>query len=52
MLARDHAWAATPQVSGVVFVIVGTLSMPAGMRVWIDNGHDLRLAVGLDCQSL
>jgi hypothetical protein len=33
------------QVSGVVFVIVGTLPMPAGLRVWIDNGVELRQAV-------
>lgn len=43
-LARDHAWAAMPQVSGVVFAIVGTLPMPAGLRVWVDNGHELRRA--------
>jgi len=43
-LARDHAMAAMPQVSGVVFVIVGTLPVPAGLRVWVDNGHQLRPA--------
>lgn len=43
-LARDHARAAMPQVRGVVFVIVGTLSMPAGLRVWVDNGLELRQA--------
>lgn len=43
-LARDHARAAMPQVSGVLFVIVGTLPMPAGLRVWVDNGLELRRA--------
>ncbi len=47
-LARDHARAAMPQVSGVVFVIVGTLPMPAGLRVWVDNGHELRRAALAD----
>lgn len=43
-LARDHARAAMPQVSGVVFVIVGTLPTPAGLRVWVDDGQELRRA--------
>ncbi|HSI49185.1 MAG TPA: Mov34/MPN/PAD-1 family protein [Ideonella sp.] len=43
-LARDHARAAKPQVSGVVFVIIGTLPIPAGLRVWVDNGLELRRA--------
>jgi proteasome lid subunit RPN8/RPN11 len=47
-LARDHARAAMPQVGGVVFVIVGTLPMPAGLRVWVDNGHELRRAALAD----
>jgi proteasome lid subunit RPN8/RPN11 len=44
VLARDYARAAMPQVSGVVFVIVGTLPMPSGLRVWVDDARDLRLA--------
>ncbi|MCP5285460.1 MAG: Mov34/MPN/PAD-1 family protein [Burkholderiaceae bacterium] len=43
-LARDHARAAASQVSGVVFAIVGTIPLPAGLKVWVDNGRELRLA--------
>jgi len=40
-LARDHALAAAPQLSGLVFVIVGTLPMPAGLQVWVHDGQEL-----------
>ena len=40
-LSRDHALAAAPQLSGIVFAIVGTLPMPAGLRVWIHDGQEL-----------
>ena len=40
-LARDHALAAAPQLSGLVFAIVGTLPMPAGLRVWVHDGREL-----------
>lgn len=43
-LAREHALAAAGQLAGLVFVIVGTLPMPAGLRVWVDDGAKLRLA--------
>jgi hypothetical protein len=43
-LARDHAEAARPQLAGIVFVIVGTADFPAGLRVWVDDGAQLRLA--------
>lgn len=43
-LARDHALSAKGQLTGLVFAIVGTRSMPAGLRVWIDDGEVLRLA--------
>lgn len=43
-LARDHAVAARPQLAGIVFVIVGTADFPAGLRVWVDDGAQLRLA--------
>ena len=43
-LAREHALAAKPQLSGLVFVIVGTLPVPSGLRVWVDDGQELRLA--------
>lgn len=43
-LAREHALSAKGQLTGLVFAIVGTRSMPAGLRVWIDDGEVLRLA--------
>lgn len=43
-LAREHALAAKPQLSGLVFAIVGTLPMPSGLRVWVDDGGELLLA--------
>ena len=43
-LARDHALSAKGQLTGLVFAIVGTRSMPAGLRVWIDDGEVLRRA--------
>jgi hypothetical protein len=39
--ARDHALAALPQLSGLIFVIVGTTPPPAGLRVWVDDGSAL-----------
>ncbi|MGF6414847.1 Mov34/MPN/PAD-1 family protein [Paraburkholderia sp. MM5482-R1] len=44
-LARDHSLAAKPQLSGIVFVIVGNAPPPIGVRVWIDDGIDLREAL-------
>jgi len=43
-LAREHARAAKPQLAGLVFVILGTVPAPAGLRVWIDDGSELREA--------
>lgn len=43
-LARKHALSASNQLSGLVFAIVGTRAMPAGLRVWIDDGETLQLA--------
>jgi proteasome lid subunit RPN8/RPN11 len=45
MLAREHALAAKPQLAGLVFVIVGTVSPPVGVRVWVDDGCELREAL-------
>jgi proteasome lid subunit RPN8/RPN11 len=42
-LAREHALAAKPQLSGLVFAIVGTARLPDGVRVWVDDGFELRL---------
>lgn len=42
-LARDHAVSAKGQLTGLVFAIVGTLPMPAGLRVWVDDGVALLL---------
>lgn len=43
-LARNYAAAASQQVQGVVFVIVGTQPYPNGFRVWVDDGVKLRIA--------
>ncbi|WP_439669194.1 Mov34/MPN/PAD-1 family protein [Cupriavidus necator] len=43
-LAREHALAAQPQLTGLVFAIVGTKGMPQSLRVWVDDGQELRLA--------
>jgi len=45
MLAREHALAARSQLAGIVFVIVGTVPVPAGIRVWVDDGIVLREAI-------
>lgn len=42
-LARNYAKAASQQVRGVVFVIVGTQPQPDGFRVWLDDGVELRI---------
>jgi len=44
LLARDYAAAAKPALTGIVFVIVGTLPPPDVFRVWVDNGQQLRIA--------
>lgn len=44
-LARNYAAAASQQVHGIVFVIVGTQPHPNGFRVWVDDGGELRNAV-------
>lgn len=44
VLARDHALAAKPQLSALVFAILGTALLPSGLRVWIDDGTDLQEA--------
>lgn len=40
-MARDHARAALSVTNGMIFAIVGTLPLPAGLRVWCDNGIGL-----------
>ena len=40
-LAKEHAQAAIPQLSGLVFAIVGTASFPTGLQVWVHNGEQL-----------
>lgn len=46
-LAREHAVAASDQVTGMVFAIVGTRPMPDSLRVWVDDGEVLRMASAL-----
>lgn len=41
-LARDHALAARPQLAGLIFAILGTQSLPTGLRVWVDDGSALQ----------
>lgn len=40
-LARDYALSAKGYVTGIVFAIVGNRSLPDGLRIWIDDGHEL-----------
>jgi proteasome lid subunit RPN8/RPN11 len=46
-VAREHALAAKPQLTGLVFVIVGTVPPPEGLRVWVDDGSELHEAAAL-----
>lgn len=43
-LAKDHALAARPQLSGLVFVIVGNARFPTGLQVWVHDGEQLLAA--------
>lgn len=40
-MARDHARAALSVTNGMVFAIVGTVPLPAGLVVWFDGGVSL-----------
>lgn len=51
-LAREHALSAREQLTGLVFAIVGTRPMPAGLRVWVDDGASLRLAEPVSTASI
>lgn len=44
LLAREHALSAKGQLTGLVFAILGTQPIPAGLRVWVDDGEALCLA--------
>jgi hypothetical protein len=50
VLAREHALSAKGQLTGLVFAIVGTQPIPAGLRVWVDDGEALHLAERLPSQ--
>ena len=50
VLAREHALAAKPQLSGLVFAIVGNSAMPSALRVWVDDGTQL-LAAARVCST-
>lgn len=43
-LAKEHARAVQPQLTGLVFAILGTSPLPAGLRVWIADESNLRAA--------
>lgn len=47
VLARDYAVAAKPALTGIVFVIVGTLPPPDAFKVWVDNGQKLSNAASV-----
>lgn len=38
-LAKDHAVAAQPQLTGLVFAIVGNTGIPASLGVWLHDGE-------------
>lgn len=40
-LAKEHAQAAKPNLSGLVFAIVGTAQFPRGLQVWVHDGEAL-----------
>jgi proteasome lid subunit RPN8/RPN11 len=40
-LAAEHARAALTLTNGMVFAIVGTRTLPGGLRVWCHTGSDL-----------
>jgi proteasome lid subunit RPN8/RPN11 len=41
-LAKDYAKAAAEQVTGVIFVIIGTAEFPDGLGVWMHDGQKLQ----------
>ena len=51
VLAREHALSAKGQLTGLVFAIVGTRPVPAGLRVWVDDGEALQLAEHVPAQT-
>lgn len=52
VLARDHALAAKPQLSGLVFAILGTHPLPSGLRVWIEDGQLLQEAEAISAVGI
>ncbi|MBV8503383.1 MAG: Mov34/MPN/PAD-1 family protein [Paucibacter sp.] len=40
-LAREHAKSARGQWTGLILAIVVTRPMPAGLKVWVDDGEEL-----------
>lgn len=51
VLVREHALSAKGQLTGLVFAILGTRPMPAGLCVWVDDGAALHLAEPLSAQN-
>lgn len=39
--AKDHAKAAQPHLTGIIFVIIGTTSFPDGLAIWVHDGENL-----------
>lgn len=46
-LAREHSLAASGQLAGLVFAIVGSQPVADSLRVWIDDGEVLRMVNAL-----
>ena len=49
VLAKDYALAVRPILTGLVFVIVGTLPFPRGLAVWVHDGMRLWEALPRNC---
>ena len=50
-VARDHALCAKDQLTGLVFAILGTKPLPAGLRVWVDDGEKLLQTAQIPAQT-
>lgn len=48
-LAKDHALAVAPILTGLVFAIVGTLPFPQGLAIWVHDGERLWEAPSRTC---
>jgi proteasome lid subunit RPN8/RPN11 len=49
--AREHARGARPEVSGLVFAILGNHAVRDSLRVWFDDGYTLRQMAPVDPEA-